>query len=91
MGGRFFSAVEAMTQITLLTQTEFVTGNLDLALTKLGAGVAVTYDGPHQGVFRFESVKLAALRSARFARPEERCGGVALVEAAALRRFFAVH
>ena len=39
----------------------FATDNYDLALTKVGEGVAVDYTGPHQGVFRFESVKLAAM------------------------------
>jgi len=39
----------------------FATENYDLALTKVGEGVAVDYTGPHQGVFRFESVKLAAM------------------------------
>lgn len=39
----------------------FATDNYDLALTKVGEGFAVDYTGPHQGVFRFESVKLAAM------------------------------
>lgn len=39
----------------------FATDNYDLAMTKVAEGAAVSYTGPHQGVFRFESVKLAAL------------------------------
>ncbi len=46
-----------------MTRTPFVTGNMDLALTKLASGRTVHYSGVHQGVFRFESVKLLALRS----------------------------
>ena len=44
-----------------MTDQHFATDNFDLALTKVGEGSAVDYTGPHQGVFRFESVKLAAL------------------------------
>ena len=44
-----------------MTDQHFATDNFDLALTKVGEGGAVDYTGPHQGVFRFESVKLAAL------------------------------
>ncbi len=44
-----------------MTDALFATDNLDLALTKVGEGVAVDYTGPHQGVFRFESVKVAAM------------------------------
>ena len=44
-----------------MTDSQFTTDNFDLALTKVGEGVAVDYTGTHQGVFRFESVKLAAL------------------------------
>ena len=44
-----------------MTDALFATDNYDLALTKVGEGVAVNYTGPHQGVFRFESVKLAAM------------------------------
>lgn len=44
-----------------MTATLFATDNYDLALTKVGEGFAVDYTGPHQGVFRFESVKLAAM------------------------------
>jgi hypothetical protein len=44
-----------------MTDALFATDNLDLALTKVGEGVAVEYTGPHQGVFRFESVKVAAM------------------------------
>jgi hypothetical protein len=41
----------------------FQTNNLDLALTKADAGFDVTYTGPHDGVFRFESVRRKALRA----------------------------
>jgi hypothetical protein len=41
----------------------FQTSNLDLALTKAEAGCEVAYTGPHQGVFRFESVKRKALQA----------------------------
>ena len=44
-----------------MTDAPFATDNLDLALTKVGEGVAVEYTGPHWGVFRFESVKVAAM------------------------------
>jgi hypothetical protein len=44
-----------------MTNAFFATDNFDLALTKVGEGLAVDYTGPHQGVFRFESVKLAAM------------------------------
>ena len=44
-----------------MTDQHFATDNFDLALTKVGDGVAVDYTGTHQGVFRFESVKLAAM------------------------------
>ncbi len=43
----------------------FATEDLDLALTKIAACCPVLYTGPHQGVFRFESVKLAAIMSSR--------------------------
>lgn len=42
---------------------KFETKDLDLALTRIAQGQPVRYTGQHQGVFRFESVKLAALRS----------------------------
>jgi hypothetical protein len=41
----------------------FRTDNLDLALTKAEAGVDVAYTGPHDGLFRFESVRRKALRA----------------------------
>ena len=44
---------------------KFETKDLDLALTRIEKGLPVLYTGQHQGVFRFESVKLAALRSLR--------------------------
>jgi hypothetical protein len=44
-----------------LSHSPFATDNYDLAMTKVAEGAAVSYTGPHQGVFRFESVKLAAL------------------------------
>ncbi len=64
----------------------FVTSHLDVALTRLAAGRDVLYLGPHQGVFRFESVKLAALkaRRARVERRRRESGAEA-----ALRAFFA--
>ncbi len=46
-----------------MAQRWFCTGNLDLALTKAAAGFDVAYTGPHEGVFRFESVKQKALRA----------------------------
>lgn len=70
-----------------MNQTVFVTSNLDLALTKFSVGVDVAYTGPHQGVFRFESVKLAALRAAREARPDLLEDAAAAVADLALRRF----
>jgi hypothetical protein len=44
-----------------MSHLPFATDNYDLALTMVGEGFDVRYTGPHQGVFRFESVKLAAL------------------------------
>ncbi|MBB4197513.1 hypothetical protein CCR94_22390 [Rhodoblastus sphagnicola] len=46
-----------------MAQSMFQTSNLDLALTKAEAGVDVAYTGPWDGVFRFESVRLKALRA----------------------------
>jgi hypothetical protein len=43
----------------------FETRDLDLALTRIAQGCPVRYIGQHQGVFRFESVKLAALLTLR--------------------------
>jgi hypothetical protein len=78
-----------------MTHAIFVTDNLDLALTKLGAGGVVRYTGPHQGVFRFESVKLAARLSARVLdRPDNPLSDDSVtVEIAdkALRDFFTLH
>jgi hypothetical protein len=45
-----------------MQNTPFETSNLDLALTQFAAGREVRYIGPHQGVYRFESVKQSALR-----------------------------
>jgi hypothetical protein len=44
-----------------MSRSPFATDNYDIAMTKVAEGVAVSYTGPHQGVFRFESVKLAAV------------------------------
>jgi len=44
---------------------QFETKDLDLALTCIGQGRSVRYTGQHQGIFRFESVKLTALMSLR--------------------------
>ncbi len=68
-----------------MKEAPFETSNLDLAVTKLGAGCPVRYTGPHQGVFRFESMKLSALRAAC-----EKSGGEADRADAALLRFFAL-
>jgi len=43
----------------------FETRDLDLALTRIEMGRPVRYIGQHQGVFRFESVKLAAMLTLR--------------------------
>jgi hypothetical protein len=64
-----------------MAQAPFETDNLDLALTMAAAGEDVSYTGPHDGVFRFESVKqkglrarskVATARSADFERALER-------------------
>jgi hypothetical protein len=47
----------------LMTDVQFETSDLDIALTKLGDGCSVRYTGPHQGIFRFESVTLLARKS----------------------------
>jgi hypothetical protein len=44
-----------------MSDASFTTDNYDLAMTKVAEGLAVSYTGLHRGVFRFESVKLAAL------------------------------
>ena len=44
-----------------MSRSPFATDNYDLAMTKVAQGVAVSYTGPHQGVFRYESVKLTAI------------------------------
>ncbi len=69
-----------------MKEAPFETGNFDLAVTKFGAGCPVRYTGPHQGVFRFESMKLSALKAAR-----EKSAGEPDLTDAALRRFFALH
>lgn len=66
----------------------FETSNFDLAVIKSGAGCPVRYTGPHQGVFRFESMKFLALRASRENSGGDGEGDVA---DAALRRFFALH
>ncbi len=48
-----------------MPQSSFTTSNFDLAVTKLSSGATVRYTGPHQGVFRFESMRIAALKAAR--------------------------
>jgi hypothetical protein len=61
-------------------QATFRTSNLDLALTKLAEGCDVSYDGPDNGVFRFESVKLRALMSrSRASHPDFEAALAALV------------
>jgi hypothetical protein len=44
-----------------MAQAPFQTDNLDLALTIAAEDHDVSYTGPHDGVFRFESVKQKAL------------------------------
>ncbi len=63
-----------------MAQATFRTANLDLALTKLAAGCDVAYDGPSEGVFRFEAVKLHALMSRSQAAPDFETALIALVE-----------
>ena len=53
-----------------MARAKFQTNHLDLALTKLAAGCDVDYTGPHEGVYRFESVKLRALMSRDGMAPE---------------------
>jgi hypothetical protein len=63
-----------------------VTSNFDLAVTKLACGSAVRYTGPHQGVFRFECMRVAALKAAR-----EGVSAEPVQDAETLRRFFTLH
>lgn len=44
-----------------MAQAPFQTDNLDLALTIAAANHDVSYTGPYDGIFRFESVKQKAL------------------------------
>jgi hypothetical protein len=67
------------------SHSPFETSNLDLAVTKLAAGSPVRYVGPHQGVFRFECMKVVALK-ARDGDNSEAPEGAEL-----LRRFFSFH
>ncbi|MCI4679677.1 hypothetical protein K9U39_06340 [Rhodoblastus acidophilus] len=67
----------------------FETSHLDLALTKVAAGRPVLYRGPHQGVFRFESVKIAALRRFRASARPASVLGKSRTEEARLRKFLA--
>jgi hypothetical protein len=69
-----------------MNNAPFETSNLDLALTLCAAGREVRYIGAHQGVFRFESVKLSALRRLSEARTIE-----PQAEGADLLRFFSFH
>lgn len=70
-----------------MTIAYLVTSDLDVALTKVAAGRPVLYCGPHQGAFRFESVKSAALR--RFRAQPARALDLPEREEERLRRFFA--
>jgi hypothetical protein len=71
-----------------MTVAFLVTSDLDLALTKVAEGRPVLYCGPHQGVFRFESVKAVALR--RFhASPRRGLLGLPEGQEAAFRKFLA--
>lgn len=65
-----------------------MTSNLDLALTKVAEGRPVFYCGPHQGVFRFESVKADALKRFR-ASPLRGALGLPEGVEADFRRFLA--
>jgi hypothetical protein len=75
----------AMPLQTSKFHSPFETSNLDLAVTKLAAGSSVRYIGPHQGVFRFECMKVVALK----AREGENVGAEQGAEL--LRRFFSFH
>jgi hypothetical protein len=72
-----------------MKDTPFETSHLDLALTKVAEGRPVLYRGPHQGVFRFESVKIAALRRYRASSKIAPVLGKARAEEALLRKFLA--
>ena len=76
-------------QATLLKEALFETDHLDLALTKVAEGREVLYRGPHQGAFRFESVKIAALRRFRASARVASVLGMGRAEEAALQKFFA--
>ena len=76
-------------QATLLAEARFETDHLDLALTNVAEGRDVLYRGPHQGVFRFESVKIAALRRSRASSRVASVLGLGRAEEAALRKSFA--
>lgn len=76
-------------QATLIRDALFATDHLDLALTKVAEGADVLYRGPHQGVYRFESVKLAALRRFRASTRVASVLGMGQAEEARLRKFFA--
>ncbi len=72
-----------------MTDAPFVTSHLDLALTKIAEGRPVLYRGPHQGVYRFESVKIAALRRFRASAWVPSVLGRPRAEEARLRKFLA--
>lgn len=67
----------------------FETNHLDLALTRVAEGRPVLYRGPHQGVFRFESVKATALRRFRASVRIASVLGRPQAEEAVLRKFLA--
>jgi hypothetical protein len=72
-----------------MTVAFLVTSDLDLALTKVAEGRPVLYCGPHQGVFRFESVKAVALRCFRASSRPACVLGLPEGEEAAFRKFLA--
>ncbi len=76
-------------QATMIQDALFATDHLDLALTKVAEGQRVLYRGPHQGVYRFESVKLGALRRFRASGRVASVLGMGEAEEARLRKFFA--
>jgi hypothetical protein len=76
-------------QATLLREALFETDHLDLALTKVAEGREVLYRGPHRGLFRFESVKVTALRRYRASARVASVLGLGRAEEARLRKFFA--
>jgi hypothetical protein len=75
--------------LAMMKRTPLATGHLDVALTIVGEGRSVLYRGPHQGVFRFESVKIAALRRFRASSRVASVLGGSREEEAALRKFLA--